>query len=92
MCGEKKSESGVKRAKWPAVRTAVSQYPSPLEIDQTINELRVACEVWSTEVCEVSLTKNLRGKPAREGWEKSRKSLGYLCSRGKSVFIVLKRR
>ena len=27
-----------------------------------MNELRVACEVWSTEVCEVSLTKNLRGK------------------------------
>ena len=49
---------------------------SPLEIDQTIktcmyrvwewmNELRVACKVWSTEVCEVSLTKNLRGKPAK---------------------------
>ena len=30
-----------------------------------MNELRVACEVWSTEVCEVSLTKNLRGKPAK---------------------------
>jgi len=29
-----------------------------------MNELRVACEIWSTEVCEVSLTKNLRGKPA----------------------------
>ncbi len=25
-----------------------------------MNELRVACEIWSTEVCEVSLTKNLR--------------------------------
>ena len=30
-----------------------------------MNELRVACEVWSTEVCEVSLTKSLRGKPAK---------------------------
>ena len=30
-----------------------------------MNELRVACEVWSTEVCEVSLTKNLRGKTAK---------------------------
>ena len=30
-----------------------------------MNELRVACEVWSTEVREVSLTKNLRGKPAK---------------------------
>ena len=30
-----------------------------------MNELRVACEVWSTEVCEVSLTKNLSGKPAK---------------------------
>ena len=28
-----------------------------------MNELRLACEVWSTEVCEVSVTKNLRGKP-----------------------------
>ena len=30
-----------------------------------MNELRMECEVWSTEVCEVSLTKNLRGKPAK---------------------------
>ena len=30
-----------------------------------MNELRVACEVWSSEVCEFSLTKNLRGKPAK---------------------------
>ena len=55
-----------------SVRTAVSQFPFPLEIDQTIKhvcteceELRVACEVWSTEVCEVSLTKTLRGKLAK---------------------------
>jgi hypothetical protein len=27
--------------------------------------LRVVCEVWSTEVCEVLLTKNLREKPAK---------------------------
>ncbi len=25
----------------------------------------MACEVWTTEVCEVLLTKNLRGKPAK---------------------------
>jgi hypothetical protein len=30
-----------------------------------MNELRVVCEVWSTEVCEVLLTKNLREKPAK---------------------------
>ena len=80
MCGEKKSESGVKRAKWPSVRTEYvlqcHSTPLILEIGQTIktcmhsmwgwmNELRVTCEVWSTEVCEVSLTKNLRGKPAK---------------------------
>ena len=54
-------------------RTLVSQY---LEIGQTIetcmhgvggwmNELRVACELWSMEVCEVSLTENPKGKPAK---------------------------
>jgi hypothetical protein len=36
-----------------------------------MNELRLACEVWSTEVFEVSLTKKLRGKPARIRLEKS---------------------
>ena len=112
MCGEKKSGSGVKRAKWPAVRTEyLLQCHSTsllLEIDQTIktcmhsvwgwvNELRVACEVWSTEVCEVSLTKNLRENQPRVGWEKSWKILrkilrGYLCSRGMSVFMALARR
>ena len=30
-----------------------------------MNELRVTCKVWSTEVCEASLTKNIRGKPAK---------------------------
>ena len=79
----KKSESGVTRAKCHS--TEVSQYPLLLEIGQTIktcmhsvwgwmNELRVACEVWSTEVCEVSLTKTLRGKPAKirlgKSWER----------------------
>ena len=62
-----------------------------------MNELRVACEVWPTEVCEVSLTKNLREKTAKRSWEKSRKILrkilrGYLCSRGMSVFVALARR
>ena len=56
-----------------------------------MNEFRVACEVWSTKVCEVSLTKNHQ---PREGWEKSGKILrkilrGYLCSRGMSVFMAL---
>ena len=32
-----------------------------------LNELKVVHEVRSTEVCEVSLTKNLRGKPATAG-------------------------
>jgi hypothetical protein len=55
------------------------------------NELRVASEVWSMEVCEVSLTKNLRGKPAKirlgKSWKILRKILrGYLCSRGMSVY------
>jgi len=40
-----------------------------------MNELRVACEVWSMEVCEVSLTENPKGNQPREGWEKSRKIL-----------------
>jgi len=39
-----------------------------------MNELRVACKVWSTEVCEVSLTKNLRENQPREGWESLGKS------------------
>jgi len=30
-----------------------------------MNELKVVHEVRSTEVCEVSLTKNLRGKPTK---------------------------
>ena len=30
-----------------------------------MNELRVAFKEWSAEVCEVSLIKNLRGKPAK---------------------------
>jgi hypothetical protein len=62
-----------------SVRTAVSQYPSPfgdrsdnqnmyaqcVRVEGGMNELRVACEVWSTEVCEVSLTKNLRENQPR---------------------------
>ncbi len=47
-----------------------------------MNELRVACEVWSTEVCEVSLTKNLRGKPAKirlgKVWENLEKDSPWL--------------
>ena len=120
----KKSESGVKRAKWQAVCTEYVQskhvctecedgwmssgWHAKYGVDQTIktcmyrvwgwmNELRVACEVWSTEVCEVSLTKNLRGKPAKRRLGKSRKILrkilrGYLCSRGMSVFMALEHR
>jgi hypothetical protein len=54
----------------------------------------VACEVWSTEVCEVLLTKNLSGKPAKIRLGKSRRILrkilrGYLCSSGMSVFMVI---
>jgi hypothetical protein len=30
-----------------------------------MNELRVSCKVWSTELCDVLLTKNLREKPAK---------------------------
>ena len=40
-----------------------------------MNELRVACEVWSTEVCEVPLTRNLRGKPAKIRLEKVQENL-----------------
>ena len=40
-----------------------------------MNELRVACEVWSTEVCKVSLTKNLRGKPAKRSLGKVQENL-----------------
>jgi len=47
--------------------------PLLLEIGQTIktgihrvlgwlNELRVVCEVWSTEICKVSFSNNLREK------------------------------
>ena len=62
-----------------------------------MNELRVACEVWSTEVCEVSLTKNLRGKPAMIRLGKVKENLekilsGYLCSFGMSVLMALARR
>ena len=42
----------------------------------------MACEVWSTEVCEVSLTKNLRGKPAKirlgKVWENLEKDSPWL--------------
>jgi hypothetical protein len=59
-----------------------------------MNELRVACEVWFIEVCEVSLTKNPKGKPAKRRLGKVRKILrkilrGYLCSREMSFFMAL---
>jgi hypothetical protein len=61
-----------------------------------MNELWVACVVWSTEVCEVSL-KNLRGKRAKIRLEKVEENLekilrDYLCFRGISVFMALARR
>jgi hypothetical protein len=40
-----------------------------------MNELRVACKVWSTEVCEVSFTKSLREKPAKIRLEKDKENL-----------------
>jgi hypothetical protein len=60
------------------LRTAVSHYPSPLEdwsnnqcmyarVNGCMNELKVVHEVGTTEVCEVSPTKTLRGKPATAG-------------------------
>ena len=59
-----------------------------------MNELRVVCEVWFTEVCEVSLTQNLKQKPAKRRLGQVRKILrkifrGYLCSREMSVFMAL---
>jgi hypothetical protein len=54
----------------------VSQYPSPIgawtdnqnmyaRVNGCMNELKDVHEVRTTEVCEVSLTKNLRGKPTK---------------------------
>jgi len=68
-------ESSVKRAKWHEVRT---EYPSPLgactdnqnmylRVNGCMNELKDVHEVRVTEVCEVLLTKNLRGKPTAAG-------------------------
>ena len=56
----------------------MSQYPSLLgactdnqnmyvRVNGCMNELKDAHKVRTTEVCEVSLTKNLRGKPAEAG-------------------------
>ena len=60
------------------VRSAVSQYPSPLgactdnhnmyvRVNGCMNELKDVHEVRTTEVCEVSLSKTLRGKPTAAG-------------------------
>jgi len=50
-----------------------------------MNESNVIHKVRSAEVYEVSLTKTLRGKPARKILNKVLR--GYLCSFGVSVFI-----
>ena len=54
-------------------------------------------EEESTEVCETSLTKNLRGKPAKIRLGKVQENLekilrGYLCSFGMIVLMALARR
>ena len=64
----------------------MSQYSSPLgdrsdnlntyaRVCGCMNELKMVHEVRSTEVCEVSPTKNLRGKPAKTRQGKTQENL-----------------